>query len=151
MSICYRINATPYDAVVTFVSDVEMGGPGPRVDEIRVTRADRAPNEASQCSTPRLSPGGVAAGPLRLGMSRAEVQRVLGSPTSHDADSISYSWESERALARSHSHYAFWNKRRQECFGGRAPFVYILAGVVVRFDAQEAYEYVLSRSDTGIC
>jgi hypothetical protein len=148
---CYRAGAGAAATVLLLSSGGEMGGKGHELDEIRLSRAARSDTLGSRCGA--IPPGTEIAtqGGLHLGLDRAAVERLLGRPLVARGDSIVYRWTTEQPLLPTDPTYADWNARRAECFDGKAPFVWIGSGIIVRFDRRGASEIDLWRSDQSIC
>jgi hypothetical protein len=148
---CYRVPQDAGMALVLMSSDGEMGGVGHEVDRIQLSRLAGADTLGARClglsgTRPLATPGG-----LRLGMSRTAITHLLGVPLLARGDSILYAWQSEQRLPRTDPNYARWNARRNQCFGGKAPFTSVGADIVIRFDQMGASEIRLSRSDAATC
>jgi hypothetical protein len=148
---CYRTGNDSEHAVLLISSGGEMGGSGSQVDEIRLSRSPRADSLIGRCGKAASSPGLATPGGLGLGISRATVVHLLGIPLVQGADSITYEWAGQEVLPTTDPNYSYWNARRKECFGGKAPYIDVASGVVVRFDQRGVVEIHLSRYDESMC
>ncbi len=148
---CYRsIDAD--STVILFSADLEMSGRAQAVDVIRVSRTGHVTESTiSNCAQLKSVVRIQTRGGLRLGSTRSEVRKLLGRPNVEDANSVEYVWETTQLLPRTAPNFDFWNKRRKECFEGRAPFFDVDGSVTVRFDGSGAYELIVSRGDSVIC
>jgi len=149
---CYR--AQPGDSLITLelMSDnSDMGTRGHALNVIR--RRSRPPGRAPTCSDlpagrPLSTPGG-----LRLGLSRTDVERLLGVPTRRAGDSLHYEFISKEFMDRSSAAYKHWNTPtyRKECFAGGEPYSDVGADVTVVFRDDRAIEIRLERYDQATC
>ena len=144
---CYRIGTGPSVTTVRFSSSGEMGGAGQEVEDIQLWRGTGPATDAARCA-PLSNVGAVQTpGGLGLGMSRPEIERLLGRPTRVATDTIEYTWGTEQLLPT----YAYWNARREECFGGKAPFTNVGANIRIVVGPGGATSMLISRSDNSMC
>jgi hypothetical protein len=148
---CYRVGTGPSATTVRFSSSGEMGGAGQEVEDIQLWRGMGPASDAAKCAplsnvATVQTPGG-----LGLGMSRPEIERLLGRPTHVAGATIQYAWDTEQPLPVSDPKYAEWNARREECFGGKAPYSYVGARIRIEIGPRGATSMLISRGDNGMC
>ncbi len=147
---CYLVGNPSPGSVVEFAANREMAGDQFEADEIRVTRRNPTRN-GERCAASEHAGAPSTPGGLRLGLSERQVVRLLGKPVVRGGDSLYYAWESAKALPRRDPNYAYWNSRRKECFGGKAPYTNVGGEITVRLDSLGVYQFVLSRGENAIC
>ena len=150
VSWCYRMGSTADSPLLLISSNSEMGGAGHIVEDILLSRP-RSDTLGARCGMLPRGRSPETTGGLRLGLAPDAVVRLLGAPLLQSGDSIVYRWETELPLDPHSSAYAHWNTRRQECFGGRAPFITPTSSVVVHFDSLGASQILLERYAEAIC
>jgi hypothetical protein len=93
--LCYRAVAGR-DTAVLAIESSEMGG-GIYATSFEVFRADLARDLQRKCVTIAVSPHDIVTDRgIRLGMTRAEVERVLGRATRDSANQFTYDWVKDR-------------------------------------------------------
>jgi hypothetical protein len=150
MHRCYRMGTGPSAVTVRFSSG-EMGGQGQEVEDIQVWRGMGPTKDAAKCAPLSNAAAVQTLGGLSLGMSRPEIERLLGRPTRVAAGTIEYTWETEQPLPANDPMYAEWNARRTECFGGKAPFSYVGARIHIVIGPRGATSMLISRGDNAMC
>lgn len=132
--VCYATqNSAPI--VVVFASNTEMAGPPENtVTDIRIFPASGY-QERSNCRSIHLSGKEVSTkSGLRLGINKGSTRKILGAAARVEGSAWSYLWSVERLLPISDKNYGYWVARKQQCFGGRAPFFTISSEIKVQFD-----------------
>lgn len=153
LSWCYvPVDADPRSLLELMSDASDMGTPGRALNVIRL-RADAPARERQGCSqltgTAALStPAG-----LRLGLSRANVEQLLGRPTRRDADSVIYFYDAKEYMVPGSSAYETWNtpEYRESCFDAGPPFANIAARVIVLFRDDRATDIRIERYDQSAC
>ena len=148
---CYRIGTGTSATTVRFSSSGEMGGVGQEVEDIQLWRGTGPAKDVVRCALLSNAVAVRTPGGLGLGMSRPEIERLLGRPTRVAADTIEYTWSTEQLLPVDDPAYAEWNARREECFGGKAPFMNVGASILIVIGPAGATSILISRSDNTMC
>lgn len=150
---CFAVGASPSRTLVELMSDAsDMGTPGRELTVISV-RADAPAADLYGCAplrivTPLATPSG-----LRLGLTRAQVQRLLGRPTRVHVDSLVYDFHAKQPMLPGTSEYATWNtpEYRESCFDAGPPYANVTARVVVVLQDARAAELRIERFDQAVC
>jgi hypothetical protein len=149
---CYLVVAGGSTKTLELMSDdSDTGTRGHAVNVIRL-RSIR-PDEPRNCThlpvrRPLSTPGG-----LQLGLTRTDIERLLGRPTRLFRDSSIYDFVSKELMKPSSAEYKAWNtpKYRKECFGGGPPYADVGATVAVLFRDGHAIDIRLERYDQSTC
>ena len=153
VSWCYVPAGGSSGALLELMSDVsEMGTPGRALNVIRV-RADAPPADRAGCSPLRDTADLSTPAGLRLGLSSAAIQNLLGRPTRRSADSLIYEFDAKEYLSPGSPAYETWNtlESRESCFDAGPPFANVEATVIVLLRDGRAVEVRIERNDQSVC
>jgi hypothetical protein len=149
---CYQAQVGDSIATVELMSDEsDMGTRGHALNIIRL-RSSKT-NLSDKCGKLPSDASLATSGGLRLGLRRADVERILGTPTRRSGDSLVYDFVAKEYMAPSSAEYKAWNtpKYRKECFAGGPPFANVGATAIVRFANDRTIEIRLERYDQSTC
>jgi hypothetical protein len=112
--ICY---VSPGSDKTTAVFEASVSGGGTRVDGFRVIAGSRNTNCRLQCTNSRVIRSTIeTAGGLKLGLNRAEVLNLLGTPQQTTDDKLSFQWQSKVRVSQESAkngqkpdNYSYWN------------------------------------------
>lgn len=152
-SWCYVPTEASSRALLELMSDAsDLGTPGHALNVIRLREA--APSDDRRACAPlRASTGLSTPGGLRLGLSAAEIEHLLGLPRRRSADSLAYYFDAKEYLRSENPEYEKWNtpERRETCFDAGLPYANVAATVVVLLRDGRAVEIRIERYDQAIC
>lgn len=150
---CYLPPDSSHRAVLELMSDgSDMGTPGQSLNVIRLRAA--APEEDREgCAPLRGSPALSTPAGLRLGLSAAQIEQLLGPPTRSRADSLIYYFDAKRFLRPDTPEYETWDtlEYRESCFDAGPPFAHVEAAVIALLRDGRAVEIRVERHDQSIC
>lgn len=141
------------DATLELMSDVsDRGTPGRALNVIRLRAKAPAPAREG-CASLRASAALSTPGGLRLGLFRADVERLLGQPRHRGVDSLTYYFDAKEYLRSDSPAFEVWNtpERRETCFEAGLPYANVAAMVTVVFRDDRAVEFRIERYDQSIC
>lgn len=125
------------------------------IDLVRVQTISKASGEI-QCDT-RVIDGLdlVFSNGVKLGLNRADVERLLGTDFSYgrywgEIDALTYGKCWEEPLEPGSSDYQDLNSRRNECFGGKAPYIDWCQYVEIRLQGDRVM-LIEAGIHSGIC
>jgi hypothetical protein len=150
---CYVLAEGSSRALLELMSDVsDMGSPGQALNVIRL-RADAPPADREGCAQLHASAPLSTSGGLRLGLSLAKIQELLGRPTRRGGDSLIYYFDSKEYLRPDSPEYQAWNtpEYRESCFDAGPPYANVGATVTVLLRNGRAAEIRMERSDQSVC
>lgn len=150
---CYIPAEGSSSTLLELLSDAgDMGTPGHALTVIRLRAAapldDRAGCSPLRSTSQLSTPAG-----LRLGLSAAAIQTLLGRPTRRVADSLIYDFDAKEYFSPGSSAYEIWNtlESRESCFDAGPPYANVQAMVIVVFRDGRADEIRLERNDQSVC
>lgn len=150
---CYAPASAPPGALLELMSDAsEMGTPGRALNVIRL-RVDAPSAEREGCASLRTSVKLTTPAGLRLGISRANIEALLGKPRRQVGDSLTYYFDAKEYLGSDSPAFAAWNtpERRESCFDAGLPYANVGATVIVVLRDDHAVEVRVERYDQSIC
>ncbi|MBV9080293.1 MAG: hypothetical protein JO102_04145 [Elusimicrobia bacterium] len=143
--LCYESGG----ALVRFVSNGQFGGPpkypvvgvrvGPTSERPSGVRCAKLPKDA----VPRLDNG------LALGAKRADVEKLMGKPSTDKGDRWIYSASIDEPMPRTDPQFDYWAPKKDECFDGRDPYFTIGSNVVVKFTSGTVTDFAVVRTKTA--
>ncbi|HEY5219644.1 MAG TPA: hypothetical protein VIJ16_07535 [Gemmatimonadaceae bacterium] len=140
-------------ALLELMSDAsDMGTQGQALNVIRL-RADAPSEDREGCVPLRASVGLSTPAGLRLGLSFARVEELLGPPTRRAADSLMYFFDAKEYLQPGTPAYETWNtpEFRESCFDAGPPYANVGATVIVLLRDGHATEIRIERYDQSVC
>ena len=152
-SWCYVPGSGSSRVLLELMSDAgDMGTPGHALNVIRL-RANAPSNDRSECASLSDSAGLSTPAGLRLGLSSARVQELLGRPTRAAPDSLVYDFDAKEFLSPGTPAYEIWNtlESRESCFDAGSPFANVEATAIVVLRDDRAVEIRLERNDQSVC
>jgi hypothetical protein len=152
LSWCYLAVTGASATTLAFMSDdSDMGTHGHAVNVIRLRSSQ--PDQPSNCTELPARRSLSTPGGLQLGLTRTDIERLLGTPTRLSGDSLVYDFVSKEFMKPSSPEYKTWNtpKYRKECFGGGLPYADVGATVTVLLRDGHVIELRLERYDQSTC
>ncbi len=114
--ICYRIKGGENDLIIVFASSAEMASPPGQINHIRVYAVASMFAQRKRCSLIDVSAHDLKTSDgLRLGLSPAEIQAILGPKRVAKNQSLNYSGCSKRYLKTSDPYFDRW-VGKSDCF-----------------------------------
>ncbi len=150
---CYVPSVGPSGALLELLSDAsDMGPPGQALNVIRL-RADAPSEDRAGCAQLRASAGLSTPAGLRLGLTLARIEKLLGRPTRGGADSLVYYFDAKEYLRPDTPEYERWDTAefRESCFDAGPPYANVKARVVILLVDGRAAEVRIERHDQSVC
>lgn len=152
-SWCYVPAVGSPGTLLELMSDVsDMGTPGQALNVIRL-RADASSEDRDGCGSLRASVELTTPAGLRLGLTLAHVEDLLGRPRHRGSDSLSYYFDAKEYLRPGTPEYETWNtpEHRESCFDAGLPYANVGATVMVVLRHDHVAEIRIERYDQSIC
>jgi hypothetical protein len=130
----------------------DMGTPGQALNVLRL-RDDAPSADRAACARLRASADLSTPSGLRLGLSAARVEDLLGPPTRRHADSLVYYFDAKEYLRPDSPEYKVWDtpERWETCFQAGPPYANVAASVIVVLRDGRAAEIRIERNDQSVC
>jgi len=152
-SWCYVPAEQTSRALLELMSDAsDMGTPGQALNVIR-WRADAPAEDRRGCAPLATSASLSTPDGLRLGLSRHDIETLLGTATRSSADSLLYYFDAKQDLRIDSPEFKIWNtpEHRETCFDAGLPYANVAASVIVVLRDDRAVEIRIERDDQSIC
>lgn len=152
-SLCYVAGEGSRRALLDLMSDAsDMGTAGQELNVIRI-RSDASPEERRGCALLRVPAMLSTRNGLRLGLRRAQIQKLLGPPTRTHADSLVYRYDARSYLRPGTPEFLTWNtpENRESCFDAGPPYANVAALIIVVLRDGRVAELRIERYDQSIC
>ena len=152
-SWCYVPAAASPGTLLELMSDASvMGTPGQALNVIRL-RADASSEDRDRCASLGRSVELSTPAGLRLGLTLANVEELLGRARHRSADSLTYYFDAKEYLRPGTPEYATWNtpEHRESCFDAGLPYANVGASVMVVLRHDRVAEIRIERYDQSIC
>jgi hypothetical protein len=149
---CY-VPAHDSAVVLELMSDIsDMGTPGRALNVIRL-RANAPSGDREGCASLRATTANLSPGGLRLGLTRARIENLLGQPTRVTADSLIYDFAAKEYMRPGSPEYRRWNtqEHRKSCFEGGPPYASVGGTAIVVLQDGRAVEIRLERYGQATC
>ena len=150
---CYLPPDSSYRGLLELMSDAsDMGTPGRSLNVIRLRAAAPAEDRVG-CARLRASPALSTPAGLRLSLSAAQTEQLLGPPARRRADSLIYYFDAKQFLRPGTPEYETWDtlEYRESCFDAGPPFANVEAAVIVLLRDGRAVELRVERYDQSVC
>jgi len=152
-SWCYVPADASRDALLELMSDAsDMGTPGHALNVIRL-RANAAPADREGCATLHASAALSTPAGLRLGLTPAKIEALLGRASRRGADSLIYYFDAKEYMRPGSPEFEAWDtpEKRESCFDAGLPFANAEATVIVVLRDGHATELRMERYDQQVC